>query len=126
MRKLIEVTHVTLGGELAAGRGFPYLDNEHTVDANSLLVEAGVRLLGRATYEGLSAAYTAMSPNALVDRMNVIPKYVASRTLRDIGWNATIIKRDVASFVTDQKQEGVGPSCGTETERLLGLTWNAT
>jgi hypothetical protein len=57
---------------------------------------------GAAAYGGLSAAYTAMSPNAFVDRMTGIPKYVASRTLRDVGWNATIIKGDVASFVTAQ------------------------
>jgi dihydrofolate reductase len=76
--------------------------------SSSLLAQADVLLLGRATYEGLSAAYTAMSPNAFVDRMNAIPKYVASRTLPEARWNATLIKSDVASFVTDLKQENGG------------------
>jgi hypothetical protein len=95
----------------------PESKSEHSVYANSLLVEAGVLLLGRATYEGLSAAYTAMSPNAFVDRIIAIPKYVASRTLRDVGWNATIIKGDVASFVTDQKQEAGGTILGQASLR---------
>jgi dihydrofolate reductase len=36
--------------------------------------------------------------------MNSIPKYVASTTLHDTTWNATVIDGDVASFVTDLKQ----------------------
>jgi dihydrofolate reductase len=64
--------------------------------------------LGRVTDAGLFIAYTAMSPNAFVDRMNAIPKYVASRTLPEGRWNATLIKGDVASFVTDLKQDNAG------------------
>ncbi len=111
MRKLIEVTHVTLGGEIGSPQvwGFPYLDDDHMVYASGLLVEAGSLLLGRATYEGLSAAYTAMSPNAFLDRMNAIPKYVASRTLHEVRWNATVIEGDVGSFVADLKQEAGRP-----------------
>jgi dihydrofolate reductase len=40
--------------------------------------------------------------------MNAIPKYVASRTLREAQWNATLISGDVASFMTDLKQENGG------------------
>jgi dihydrofolate reductase len=38
------------------------------------------------------------------DRMNSIPKFVASTTLTDIGWNATVI-RDVAAEVPRLKEE---------------------
>ena len=110
MRKLIELTHVTLGGEIGSPHEWvaPYLDAEHMEYSSNLLAEADVLLLGRVTYEGLSAAYTAMSPTAFVQRMNAIPKYVASRTLPEARWNATLIKGDVTSFVTDLKRENGG------------------
>src|SRR5580692_1973957 len=83
MRKLIESTHVSLGGEIGSPQdwAFPYLDDEHKRYATALLAEADALLLGRRTYEGLSAGYTAMASDPFVDRMNSIPKYVASRTL---------------------------------------------
>jgi dihydrofolate reductase len=37
--------------------------------------------------------------------MNSIPKFVASTTLREASWNATIIEGDVAAFVDDLKQQ---------------------
>jgi dihydrofolate reductase len=105
VRKLIESTHVTLGGEIGSPHewGLPYLDDEHFAYANTLLASADALLLGRHTYEGLSAGYTSMPGNAFVDRMNSIPKFVASRTLPEASWNATVIDGDVAAFVADLK-----------------------
>lgn len=107
MRKLIESTHVTLGGEIGSPHewGFSYLDDEHLAYASTLLFGADALLLGRHTYEGLSAGYTNMDGNAFVDRMNSLPKFVASRTLRDAGWNATVIDGDVGDFVADLKSQ---------------------
>jgi dihydrofolate reductase len=71
-------------------------------------------LLGRSTYEVFSAAYPAMSGgdsevfSQFIARMNSIPKYVASTTLHETTWNATVIDGDVASFVTDLKQRPGG------------------
>ncbi len=110
MRKLIESTHISLGGEIGSPQdwAFPYLDDEHTRYATGLLDEADALLLGRRTYEGLSAGYTAMASNPFVDRMNSIPKFVASTTLTDATWNATIIPGDVAGFVADLKRQPGG------------------
>jgi len=110
MRKLIESTHVSLGGEIGSPQdwAFPYLDDEHERYATALLGEADALLLGRRTYEGLSAGYTAMAPNPFVDRMNSIPKYVASRTLTEATWNAIVIPGDVADFVADLKRQPGG------------------
>jgi dihydrofolate reductase len=115
MRKLIEANHVSLGGEVGAIEwAFPYLDEEHSAHATELLFGADMLLLGRKTYEGLSAAYGAMAehemgaPNEFVERMNALPKYVASTTLTDTTWNATVIPGDVASFVADLKQQPGG------------------
>lgn len=107
MRKLIESTHVTLGGEIGSPHewGSPYLDDEHFAYADALLASADALLLGRHTYVGLSAGYTSMARNAFVDRMNSIPKFVASTTLRQTGWNATVIDGDVGPFVADLKRQ---------------------
>jgi dihydrofolate reductase len=109
MRKLIETTHVALGGEIdPLNWAFPYLDDEHLRYATGLLTEADALLLGRRTYEGLSAAYLAMDSSPFVDRMNSIPKFVASRTLTETTWNATVISGDVAGFVADLKRQPGG------------------
>jgi dihydrofolate reductase len=109
MRNLIESVHVSLGGEIdPLDWAFPYLDDEHTRYATELLNSADALILGRRTYEGLSDAYMAMEPNPFVERMNSIPKYVASRTLRDTTWNATVIPGEVAEFIADLKQRPGG------------------
>ena len=115
MGKLLEATHVTLGGEVGSTEwAFPYLDEQHTQYAMELLTRADALLLGRLTYEGLSVAYTRMAdqapagvPSDFIGRMNSIPKFVASTTLNELTWNATAIDGDVASFVDDLKR-----SCG--------------
>jgi len=110
MRKLIESTHVSLGGEIGSPQSwaFPYLDDEHEQYATELLDTADALLLGRRTYEGLSAAYPAMASRPFVDRMNTIPKFVASTTLKSAGWNTTIIPGDVVDFVADLKRQPGG------------------
>lgn len=118
MGKLVETTHVALGGEQGNNAwAMPYLDDEHHTYASRLLGDADMLLLGRATYEGLSTAYTAMAENAseepsefdrFVARMNALPKLVASTTLRGrmgLPWNATVIDGDVAEAVAELKQK---------------------
>jgi dihydrofolate reductase len=136
MTKLVEATHVTLGGEIGSPDAWahPYLDEQHARYAMDLLSAADALLLGRVTYEGLSAAYTRMAgrpsggaPPEFVDRMNHIPKFVASTTLRELTWNATRIEGDVASFVDGLKREsgqsllkyGNGPLDATLMKRGL-------
>jgi dihydrofolate reductase len=113
--KLIESIHVSLGGEIGSPDwAFPYLNDEHKDYAKKLLFSADTLLLGRLTYEGLSAAYPSMSGGAsgdlddFIERMNSIHKYVASTTLREATWNATVIDGDVAMFVADLKQQTSG------------------
>lgn len=116
MGKLIEATHVSLGGEIASiDRWVPgYLDDQHARYARGVLDAADALLLGRVTYEGLSAAYMRMAeqappgtPTEFIDRMNAIPKHVATSTLRELDWNATPIEGDVATAVEELKRRGV-------------------
>jgi dihydrofolate reductase len=110
VRKLIESTHVSLGGEIGSPGEWaaPFLDDEHHAYASDLLSSADALLLGRRTYEGLSAAYQAMESNPFVDRVNSLPKFVASTTLREPAWNASVIPGDVAEFVTSLKAQPGG------------------
>lgn len=112
MRKLIESTHVSLGGEIGSPAwARPYLDEEHSDYARRVLFGADALLLGRVTYQGLSAAYPTMAaddsgaPSDFIERMNSIRKYVASTTLQETTWNASVIDGDVASFVADLKHQ---------------------
>jgi dihydrofolate reductase len=117
MRRLIESTFVTLGGDIGAPQewGPPYLNCPDGGELNrQLLFGADALLLGRVTYEGLSAAYTAMaadpaSPTTdFIYRMNAIPKYVASTTLTEVGWNASLLGADVAGQIAALKQQDGG------------------
>jgi dihydrofolate reductase len=106
MGKLVEITHVSLGGQIdPLNWAYPYLDDEHASYAEAQLLAADALLVGRRTYEGLSAAYQAMASSSFVDRMNTIPKFVASGTLGRAGWNATVIDGDVPTFVAGLKAE---------------------
>ncbi len=67
------------------------------------LVEAEAQLLGRVTYEAFAQAWPTMQdPVGFADKMNGMPKFVVSNTLRDedATWeNSTVIRGDVISEV---------------------------
>src|SRR5262249_2954824 len=65
------------------------------------LFRSDALLLGRVTYEAFAASWPAMSdPDGFADRMNRLPKYVASRSLKEATWNATVIRGDVVDAVS--------------------------
>jgi dihydrofolate reductase len=67
---------------------------------------ADALLLGRVTYEHFAAAWPAMTDETgFADRMNGLPKFVASTTLREpLEWNATLLEGDLADAVRALKQ----------------------
>ncbi len=86
-------------------------DAQHDAYQKQHLFDADMLLLGRSTYEHLSVAYTetgktgAGAPKDFVERMNDIPKIVASSTLQDASWNATIISGDVGKRIRELKAQ---------------------
>ncbi len=106
MRKLVESTFVTLDGAISDPQNWspPYWDEEHMGYAGKLLFAADALLLGRATYESFAQAWPERSGDDYTDRINSMPKHVASRTLDEATWNATIIQGDVAEAVAELKQ----------------------
>ena len=70
-------------------------------------------LFGRRTWQGMAAAWPGRAGDPFADRMNEIPKYVASRTLTqdDLHWsNSTLLPPDDAIGAVRQlrAQEGGG------------------
>jgi dihydrofolate reductase len=107
MRKLVESTFVTLDGVISSPEkwGPPYWDDEHDKYAHDLLWASDALLLGRETYEGFAEAWPPMTGDDYADRINSLPKYVASTTLQETKWNATLIRGDVADEVAKLKQQ---------------------
>lgn len=106
MRKLVESTFVTLDGVIGSPEKWspPYWNEEHNEYASRLLFAADALLLGRATYEGFAQAWPTRSGDPYTYRINSLPKYVASTTLEDPTWNATVLEGDVAEAVASLKE----------------------
>ena len=66
---------------------------------------AEAQLFGRRTYEFLAARWPSRS-GELADRLNEMPKYVVSSTLKDPDWNnSTVLTGDVLQEVSKLKEE---------------------
>lgn len=65
------------------------------------LFAAGIVLLGRRTYEGFAAVWPHVEDGTgFAAKLNSMPKYVASRTMSEAGWNnTTVLSEDVAGAV---------------------------
>jgi dihydrofolate reductase len=77
--------------------------------ANKLALDdalgAEALLLGRRSYEWFAARWPSRS-GKLADRLNSLPKYVVSSTLRDPDWNnSTVLKGEAVDEVSKLKQE---------------------
>jgi dihydrofolate reductase len=71
------------------------------------LTSADALLLGRRTYEGFAAAWPGRTDDiGFAAKLNSMPKYVVSSTLRDPEWNnTTVLNGDVVGKLADLKQE---------------------
>jgi dihydrofolate reductase len=59
----------------------------------------------RQTYEVFAAAWPAR-PGDFADRINSLPKYVVSTTLKDVTWHISrLIKGNIAEEVSRLKQQ---------------------
>ena len=121
MRKLVVGTFITMDGVMQAPGGpnedrdggfqhggwlVPYLDEKFGASMDEWTKRAGALLLGRKTY----AIFADSWPNSPdpEEKLNRVPKFVASRTLDKVNWNNShLLKGDVAQAVAQLKaQEG--------------------
>ena len=76
------------------------------------VLAAEAMLLGRVTYQGFAAAWpTVEDPVGFADKMNAMPKFVVSSTLRDADatWhNSTVVRGDVVAEVRRLKETVAG------------------
>lgn len=69
------------------------------------LAQADALLFGRVTYDGFAAVWPHVK-DRFAERMNSLPKYVASRILKHASWkNTTVIGRDLVGEVKSLKAE---------------------
>ena len=85
------------------------------------LAASDAMLLGRVTYEGFAAAWPDRTDEAgFADKMNSMPKYVVSSTLRDPSWsNSTVIAGDVARSIATLKGQLEGDLLVAGSARLV-------
>ncbi len=84
----------TDGGFSYGGWSMPYFDPEvmgPAIDEGMAATEA--LLFGRRTWQRMAAAWPERAGDPFADRMNEIPKYVASRTLtqEDLTWSGSML-----------------------------------
>jgi dihydrofolate reductase len=80
--------------------------------------------MGRVTYERFRDNWGA-GGNPYIDRIGAMPKYVASRSLDDLTWNATLLGPDVVTAVQDLKAQPGKDLIKYGTSRLDATLWGA-
>jgi dihydrofolate reductase len=106
MRKLVEATLVSLDGVIESPERWatPFFAaaKDHYI---TRLNRFDAFLLGRATYEKFAATWSQIKGDAYFDKVNSLPKFVASTTLKDATWNATLLQGDAAEAVRRLKTQ---------------------
>jgi dihydrofolate reductase len=136
LRKLIVSTYVTLDGVIqpmdwSAQHSDLEAREERGRFARDLLFAADALLLGRETFEIFAqvwptrtAADDGPGEAGFIERINHLPKYVASTTLQEpLDWNGTLLTGDVDTAVAELKQQPgesiVMYGCGELARTLL-------
>jgi dihydrofolate reductase len=117
MRRLVVAVYATLDGVID-GEGnaaierwqLPFVDEEFDRRVQEQVYSSDALLLGRKTYQGFAETWPNVTDEqGIADRLNSLPKYVASTTLTEpLAWNATLLKGDVTEAVSDLKQQPGG------------------
>jgi dihydrofolate reductase len=130
LRKLIVTEFVSLDGVMEAPGGepeyphsgwvFDYMSPEQEQYKLEEVLEAEAHLLGRVTYEGFAAAWPERS-GEFADKVNSMPKYVVSTTLREpLVWNnSTLLEGDAAEAVAKLKDGSGGPILVAGSQTLV-------
>lgn len=104
MRKLIESTLVSLDGVIESPERWAIFDDEATQQSMQELDNYDAFVMGRVTYERFRDNWGA-GGNPYIDRIGAMPKYVASRSLTEVTWNATLLGPDVVKAIRGLKAQ---------------------
>jgi len=109
MRKIIVSSQVSMDAAIDNPEDFvfDYINDEFMTYAREQLFESDALIMGRVTYEGFAEAWSARAgADEFAEKINSLPKYVASRTLKEpLTWNANLIKGDVLKEVAKLKEQ---------------------
>jgi dihydrofolate reductase len=112
MRKIVVSTFMSLDGVVEDPHRWSscFQDDVAARDALALVQRSEALLLGRMTYQGFAATWPDRAdPYGFADRINCMPKYVISTTLRDPHWaNTTVLDGDGADEVRRLKRQPGG------------------
>jgi dihydrofolate reductase len=113
MGRLVVNNAMTVNGAFEAPSpepdGWLVLDADSNQVSLEQLLVADAMVLGRKTYEGLAAVWPTLADDPAMgefaDRINSMPKYVASRSLSEpLAWNATLLEGDLTESVGELKE----------------------
>jgi dihydrofolate reductase len=105
MRKLIESTLLSLDGVIEAPERWAIFDAEATAYSIEQLGNFGAFVMGRVTYEKFFANWGQAAGDPYLDLISAMPKYVASRSLTQTAWNATLLGPDPSSAIARLKDQ---------------------
>ena len=105
MRKLIESTLVSLDGVIEAPERWASFDAEDTALSLEQLGNYDAFIMGRVTYENFYANWGHTAGHPYIDLINAMPKYVASSSLTQTAWNATLLGPDPSSAIAQLKDQ---------------------
>ena len=105
MRKLIESTLVSLDGIIESPDRWSIFDDEAAQLSTHELDKYDAFIMGRVTYEFFRSNWASVTGNPYIDRINAMPKYVASRTLSEVTWNATLLGPDIVGAIERLKAQ---------------------
>jgi dihydrofolate reductase len=124
MRKLIESTLVSLDGVIESPERWATFDDEASELSMQELDNYDAFVMGRVTYERFRANWGA-GGNPYLDRIGAMPKYVASRSLDEVTWNATLLGPDIVAAIQDLKSQPGKDLIKYGTSRLDATLWGA-
>jgi dihydrofolate reductase len=133
LRRIINSTYMSIDGAVQEPQRwtFDYRSEDLAQYAHDLLFSADALIMGRRTYEVFSEAWPkATDDTGMADRINALPKFVASDTVTTPAWNNTTASKveDFPDLLRELKsrpgqdivQYGYGPLTTTLIrERLL-------
>ncbi len=111
MRKIIVEAEVSVDGGMGGDNmefwktNFQFHSPDVQKYLDELLLFPDALLMGQKTYAGFAAIWPTRQ-GEMADRINAMPKYVASRTMKaPLAWNATLIEGDVVEAIKKLKRE---------------------
>jgi dihydrofolate reductase len=131
MRRIVVTEFISLDGVIEdpggaegyahGGWSFKYQDDARMKYKLDEVMAHDAMLLGRVTYEGFAEAWPGRTDEVgFADKMNSMPKYVVSTTLKELTWeNSTQISSNVPAAIAELKQGPGGDILVAGSARLV-------